>query len=142
MRKSIICILVSSLILLSVSCTAPTQPSAERDLQVASHQFNTITFDLAMRAKYSAMVDALRVVKTSENAEEREAALIAMSDIYSEVEFLLVQAERAQSLLRNGRQWVRSQRGIFNVLVEDIKEAKVRADAKDKLSTEALPLPE
>lgn len=125
----------------SFGCTSPTQPSAERDLQVAAKQFDSIAFDLAIRVKYNAMKNALAVIKTSSDPAEKEKALIAMSDTYQEVEFLLIQAERAQGLLRSGREWVRAQRGIFDVLIEEGKEAKRRADAKEKpvLETKSLP---
>lgn len=142
MHKSTGTIAVMVLVaLVAAGCTSPTQPAAERDLQVAARQFNTITYDLALKAKYNAMMNALQVVRTSEDAAAREKAVLAMSDQYQEVEFLLVQAERAQGLLRSGREWVRAQRGIFTVLLEDFKEAKKRADAKAPPAPTTVPLP-
>lgn len=126
---------------LTVGCTSPTQPPAERDLQVAAAQFNTITYDLAIRVKYNAMMRSLDIIKTSNDPAVREKALLDMSDAYADVEYLLVQAERAQGLLRSGREWVRAQRGIFDVLISDAKEAMARVDAKQKptLTTTSMP---
>jgi hypothetical protein len=140
-------ILITTLLLsfLVVGCTSPTQRPAERDLQVAAKQFGTITYDLAIRCKYNAMMNALHTIRTSSDPVVRENALIEMSDQYAEVEFLLIQAERAQGLLRSGREWVRAQRGIFTVLLEDAKQAKANVDAKQKPSkptTTSLPAPD
>lgn len=110
-----------------VGCTPPTQPAAERDLQVAAQQFDTITYDLAAQAKYAAKKKAIDTVKASNDPVEREAAVKELSKTYANVEFLRIQAERAQGLLRSGREWVRAQRGIFDVVLEDIKAAKAAA---------------
>lgn len=140
MRKITILLMVC-LSLTFISCTSPTQPPAERDLQVAAKQFSTITFDLAMKAKYAEFMRAYDIVKNSQDPVARTAALQQMSNSYVEIEYLLVQAERAQSLLRAGREWVRSQRGVLNVLIEKWQEAKKVAvpASQPSLTTTSLP---
>lgn len=129
------------LILVTTGCTSPTQRPAERDLQVAAKQFDTITYDLAVKAKYGAMMNALGVIRTSGDPEERQKAVVTMSDAYSDVEYLLIQAERAQGLLRSGREWVRAQRGIFDVVMQDMKKAQANANAgQPSVTTGNVPL--
>lgn len=119
-----------------IGCTSPTQPSAERDLQVASEKFDTIVYDMALRAKRAEIRRVISIIQESNDPKEREKAVVEMSDTYAEVEFLLIQAERAQGLMRSGREWVRAQRGVFSVLFEEYKESKARAEAKAKVEAQ------
>ena len=129
MRKYLgISLVFIALLVGTIGCTAPTLPSAERDLQVASRHLGSVTYELAYLAKFNAMMNARQIIKTSDDPGVRETALITALDAYSDIEYYLVQAERAQGLLRSGREWVRAQRGFLSNLVEDAKEAKKRAD--------------
>jgi hypothetical protein len=138
MKKFIISIIC---IIFVFGCTAPTQPSAERDLQVAQKQFATITYDLAMKAKYAEFMRAYDLVQTSQDPNERAQAVQQMSNAYTDIEFLLVEAEKAKGLLREGREWVRAQRGVFNVLIEKWSDAKkvVSTTSQPSVTTSKLP---
>ena len=127
-------ILISALfIATTVGCTSPTQPYADKSLQLASQQYRTIVTDLAVMSKQSALDSAYAVITTEQDPTKRGEALIQMSDIYQKVSWLEVQAERSAGLLRNGREWVLSQKGIFNVLVEDWKKSSDNAELNKKV---------
>ena len=125
--------------LLCLGCTAPTQPWAEKNLQIGQDKYDEVVKSLADISYQSALDTADNIVRVSENGEERSNALIKMSDKYHQVSYLEVQAGRAGELIRNGREWVHSQRGVLNILWEDIQEATKRVE--DKTPKDEKPIP-
>lgn len=126
MRKSLL------LPLFLVGCTAPTQPWADENARLASQQFYTITDDLALTAKYQALMRALDRIAEASTPEEKKAIVLEMSDVYQDISFLEVESEKAQGRLRAARRWIHAQRGIGNVLMEEWEEARNRADVAKK----------
>lgn len=134
MKKRIaLTMLLVPILFLYTGCTSPTQPVADESLRIAQQQFRTIVDDLATLGKQAALDEAYKEVTGNEgNSEARGNALIKMSDRYEDISWLEVQAERAQGLLRDGREWVQAQRGIFDVLVDDWTRAKEAVDTPEE----------
>jgi len=124
---------------LFIGCTRQTQPWAEQNLLLGHEKYTEVVKKLADYTYQGALNDANRVITSDIGSEERSKALINMSDTYHNVSYLEIQAGRASEMLRNTYQWVHSQRGILNILWEDLQEANKRV--KDKNEDKA-PIPD
>jgi len=119
----------------NLGCTAPTQPWAETNLQMGHNKYDEVVDKLAELTYQANLNEADRVVRECDDADSRSEALVKMSDEYHKISYLQIQGGRASECLRNCYQWVHGQRGILNILFEDILKAKERSDEKDKIPT-------
>jgi len=114
-------------------CTAPTQPIAAESLRIGIQQEHTVVTDLANIAKQSAVdqgVAKARAAAEQSNPDSAQSAVEEAVTQFDKVGWLLIQHERARSMLRFGQMYVWSQKGVFDIIVDDFKEAKQRSDSK------------
>jgi len=118
---------------LLVGCTAPTQPWAEKNIKMGQAQYAGVVNDLANIAYQRTLDEADRLVREKEDPAARSAAVVKMSDEYHKISYEEIEAAKAAELLRNSYEWIHAQRGILNILFEDIGKAIKQSDENDKI---------
>ena len=113
-----------------IGCTSPTQPWAERSLQLGQDKIEANATKLADLAYQKTLDEADRVIKESDDPKIRAAALQKLSNTYHKISFSEIQIGRAGELLRNTYEWVHSQRGFLSILWEDWQKASERIENK------------
>ena len=127
-----ICFLMSIFLCLG-ACTPPSQRIASDSLQRGISHGHSIITDLANMAKQSTVNQGVAEARAAVLTANEQAAQDAVQNTVSQwdkISWLQIQWERARGLMRVGQQFVWTQKGIFNLIVDEFKEAKARRDAK------------
>ncbi len=127
-------LLIIPVILFVLGCTSPTQRIAVDAMHVAMQQDANIVHDLSTIAwQQSLDLSALEVEDAVKSGDVNKAkiALIKFSDNLSTVSFLRVENEKNRALFRIAQQFIFGQRGILDIVIEDLTQAKKNSDAKN-----------
>lgn len=139
MRKAILFVPVLALSML-ISCTAPTQRIASVAIQRGVEQEHNIINDLSVIAKQSAVDKGVAEARAAAIAGDADAAQSAVEKAvtqFDKIGWLQIQHERARSLIRFGQVYIWSQKGIFDLMVDEFKEAKNRANSNKTTAVHA-----
>lgn len=121
-------------LVLFVGCTMPSQRIAAEAIDRGAKQEHNIITDLTKIAKQSAVdngVAKARAAAASNNPDAAQAAVQEAVTQFDKIAWLQIQHERARSLIRVGQSYIWSQKGIFDIMVEEFQEAKKRSDAAE-----------
>lgn len=105
------------LLIVILGCTSPTQKIANKSLEIASKQHDSIVVDLSKIAKQKildAMIDAKGDSET-------------ITELFNENEkvvFLQIQNERANALIRLTQLYIGSQQGILDIVSKELEGKK------------------
>jgi len=132
MKKINRIVILSVMFVLAFSgCTKPTQPIAAQAIQRGMHHTDSIVDDLARMSKQAAVDKAVLDVKNAKTPEESQKAVEKLATTFEKVGWLLVQYERGRNLTLIGERFIWEQKGIFDIVIDDITKAKDNVDGKN-----------
>lgn len=137
---SLICFCMSACVL-SPGCTPPSQKAAERAMSIYSAQERALVSgetkqDLALAnlAKQYAVdlgVAEARTAASNASPEGAQAALEKAVNRFEKINWLLIELEKNQSLLRITKFYIWQQRGALDVFLEDWQKAKEQVESEE-----------
>jgi len=115
---------------LPLGCTAPTQPIAMNALLQATRGESDVIHDFINLTQQAALDQA--VADATARPAEVKTIIEVMGHKYEQVLALVVRHERNVQLLVIAKLYIGSQRGIGNILWDEVKEASAKVKAREQ----------
>jgi hypothetical protein len=119
-------LIVGLMIGLFAGCTAPTQPIAVQALDIGTKQAHNVFYDMSRIARQNVLDRGGDAAQSAAEAGDAQAARQAVKDTFDSmntIDWLHIQWERSRAFIRIGQQYVWEQKGIANLMAEEIQKA-------------------